>query len=89
MCARVRCVSQQVQVEDPHSSAGIAMAAAMHLTRMDRNVKMRGRPLAVQEQEWWTGPEWTGLASSGLSCSAVVKLSWAPRACRVSERSGW
>lgn len=81
MCARVCCVSQQVQVEDPHSSAGIAMAAAMHLTRMDRNVKMRGRPLAVQEQEQeqeWTGPEWTGLASSGLSCSALVKLSWAP-----------
>lgn len=65
----VCCVSQQIQVQDPHSSAGIATAAAMHLTRMDRNVKMRGRPLAEQE---WTGLglNWTGLALSGLVWSS-------------------
>lgn len=61
------CVSQQIQVQDPHSSAGIVTAAAMHLTRMDRNVKMRGGPLAVQ-----TGLDWTGLA---LSCLVQVRLS--------------
>lgn len=62
------CVSQQIQVQDPHSSAGIVTAAAMHLTRMDRNVKMRGRPLAVHN---WTG---LGLALSGL-VRAELELS--------------
>lgn len=51
----VCCVSQQIQVQDPHSSAGIVTAAAMHLTRMDRNVKMRGRPF------WLCRLDWTGL----------------------------
>lgn len=60
----VCCVSQQIQVQDPHSSAGIATAAAMHLTRMNRNVKMRGRLLVVQD---WTGRDWPCLV---WSCQA-------------------
>lgn len=49
-CVYVCWVSQQIQVQDPHSSAGKSTAAAMHLTRMDRNVEVeneRSTRLAV------------------------------------------
>lgn len=52
-CVYVCWVSQQIQVQDPHSSAGILTAAAMHLTRMDRNVDVENERS-------------TGLALSGL-----------------------
>lgn len=70
----VCCVSQQIQVQDPHSSAGIATAAAMHLTRMNRNVKMRGRPLVVQAL---SGLLWSSRA--GLSWAELSRLSWSSK----------
>lgn len=61
-CVYVRCVSQQIQVQDPHSSAGILTAAAMHLTRMDRNVENERSTAGCAGLNW----TWTGLALSGL-----------------------